>query len=424
LELSPFDLATAFIVAIAVIGWFNARRAHLPTAVATTLVGCCATGVLLGMRHLGVGGERLDHLIDALRGINFSKTVFGYLLAFLLFAGAMQVDLAELRRRRLSIWSLATVGVLASTFIVGGGLWAVARALSLDLPLAWAMVFGALISPTDPIAVLAAVRSGSLSKTLQVVLQGEALFNDGVGIVVFTAALAVATGGGAPDLPAIGLTVVLKAAGGLLLGLGLGWACVRALRAVDDYVVEVTITLAAAMGAYALGERLSVSGPIAVVAAGLLVGNTGMATAMSDETQRYVHGFWELVDEILNAVLFLLLGLELAVVGVNLRYAALWGAAALLVWAARFAVVAPWGGYLSRLDGKPGATALLGWGGLHGALSLALALTIPPSAVRELILSTTFVVVVLSVVAQGLTFPWLTRRMGRAPSSPDGSPQA
>jgi CPA1 family monovalent cation:H+ antiporter len=413
LDLSPFDLAAALMAAIALIGWVNARRARLPTAVATTLAGCATMALLLWMRHMQVGGDRLEQLIAALRRIDFSKAVFSYLLGFLLFAGAMQVDLAELRRRRFSIWSLATLGVVASAVFVGGGLWAVSRAFGLGLPLTWAVVFGTLISPTDPIAVLAAVRTGSLSKTLQVVLQGEALLNDGIGIVLFSAALLAATSGGPPDLPAIGLTVVLKAAGGLLLGLAAGWMTIVALRSLDEYVVEVTITLAAAMVTYAAGEHLSVSGPIAVVAAGLLVGNTGVATAMSEQTQRYVHGFWELVDEILNALLFLLLGLEAAVVQISFQIVALSAAAIVLVFASRFAVVVPWGIYLSRIQGERAATTLLGWGGLHGALSLALALSLPASPFRDTIMAITFAVVVASVVAQGLSFPWLTRKIGR-----------
>jgi CPA1 family monovalent cation:H+ antiporter len=410
-SLTPFDLVAIFIALVAAVGWLNVRLLRIPSAVAMTLAGLLGAIVLSSARALGPADGPAARLTSALQSIDFSTTVLSYLLAFLLFAGAMQVDLAELRRRRLSVWSLATIGVLASTFLVGGGLWAVARALSLDLSLPWAFVFGALISPTDPIAVLAAVARGGFSKRLQVLLQGEALFNDGVGIVVFTAAVAVAAGGEhLQPLKAIG-EVAVEAAGGLLIGLAIGMLVVRALRAVDDYAVEVTMTLALAIGVYAVAQAAHVSGPIAVVAAGLLVGNTGVETAMSETTQRYVEGFWRLVDEILNALIFLLLGLELAVIGVRFEYAALWGAAIVLVLAARLAVVVPWGAYYGRRFGDRGAAPILAWGGLHGALSLALALTLPHTGARDLVLSTTFSVVVFSIVVQGLTFPLVAARL-------------
>jgi len=361
-----------------------------------------AGAVLAAERAAPSGGATA--LVAAVRGLDFPRAVMGYMLAFLLFAGAMQVDLSELRRRRLSIWSLATLGVVASTAVVGAGLWLAGRALGFELSLAWAAVFGALISPTDPIAVLAAVREGKLSKTLEVVLQGEALFNDGVGIVVFTAALAIATGGAeVRPLPAL-IAVAAQAAGGLALGAASGLVVIRAMRAIDDYAVEVTMSLALATGVYALAGGLGVSGPIAVVAAGLLVGDHGVRTAMSDTTQRYVRGFWTLVDEILNAILFLLLGLEVLVVPLDARLAGLWGGAIVLVLAARFAVVLPWGAYFSVRKQERHAGLILGWGGLHGALSLALALSVPRGPAQALILSTTFAVVIFSVVAQGLTF--------------------
>jgi monovalent cation:H+ antiporter, CPA1 family len=367
------------------------------------LAGAANAGVLLAIERLwptsGAGA-----LIQSLERLDFPRAVMGYMLAFLLFAGAMQVDLSELRRRRLSIWTLATLGVLASTAIVGVGLWLAARALGLQLDLAWACVFGALISPTDPIAVLAAVREGKLSKVLEVVLQGEALFNDGVGIVVFTAALAIAAGEGQlTPLATVG-QVAVQAAGGLVLGIVSGVLIIRVMRTIDDYAVEVTLSLALAMGAYAVAQALGVSGPIAVVAAGLLMGDSGLRTAMSETTQRYVRGFWTLVDEILNGLLFLLLGLEVLVIPFDARLAGLWIAAVVLVLGARFAVVMPWGAYFQLRQKQRHAGLVLGWGGLHGALSLAMALSIPKGPVQGLILSTTFAVVIFSVVVQGLTF--------------------
>lgn len=408
--MSLFDIAAAFLCLVAAVGWLNSRFLRLPSGVAMVLAGACGAAVLLALQGLGDLSQTAGVALTTLRRLDFPKAVLGYLLAFLLFAGAMQVDLGELRRRRLSVWSLATLGVLASTFMVGGGLWLAARGLGLELPLAWAFVFGALISPTDPIAVLAVVRQGRLSKLLQSVLQGEALFNDGVGIVVFFAAVAVASGGKDVQPVQAVVRVFVEAGGGLALGLVSGIVAVRAMRAIDDYAVEASITLGLAMGAYAAAQALHISGPIAAVAAGLIVGDGGVASAMSETTRRYLQGFWTLIDEILNALLFLMLGLELVVVGFNPRDAGFWLAAIGLVLAARLVVVLPWGAFFRRRHDERGAVAILAWGGLHGALSLALALSLPVTGSRDLILSTTYVVVLFSVAAQGLTFPWLARR--------------
>jgi CPA1 family monovalent cation:H+ antiporter len=341
------------------------------------------------------------------------------MLAFLLFAGAMQVDLGELRLRTMAVVSLATLGVLASTVIVGVGVWLGARGLGLPVSLPWAMVFGALISPTDPVAVLTTVRGGDLSGSLQATLQGEALFNDGVGIVVFLAALAFAVGGHAVQPALAALQVLVQALGGLALGLGAGALGVRAMRAIDDYAVEVTLSLALAAGVYAGGQALHVSGAIAGVAAGLLVGDRGLKTAMSDTTRRYVQGFWSLVDELLNAVLFLLLGLQTAVLPLDLRDFGLCALAIPLVLVARLAVVLPWGAYYRFRHAEQGASLILAWGGLRGALSLALALQAPAGPARAVILSATYAVVVFAVIVQGLSFAPLVTALKRLPGRGD-----
>jgi CPA1 family monovalent cation:H+ antiporter len=400
--MTAFQLAAVFLALVGLAGWVNARLLHWPSGVVMVIAGAANTGLLLLVDRLFPASA--GPLIRALETLDFPQAVMGYMLAFLLFAGAMQVDLVELRRRRLSIWTLATFGVLASTAIVGVGLWLAAKALGLSLDLAWACVFAALISPTDPIAVLAAVREGRLSKLLQVVLQGEALLNDGVGIVVFTAALAIATSGAAISPVETVIAVVVQAAGGLLLGFAVGGLVIRLMRAIEDYAVEVILSLALATGVYALAQALGVSGPIAVVAAGLLMGDSGVRTAMSEVTTRYVRSFWTLVDEILNGVLFLLLGLETLVIPFQLRLAGLWLAAILLTLAARVAVVMPWGTYFQLAKRQRHAGLVLTWGGLHGALSLAMALSVPKGPAQNLILSTTFAVVIFSVVVQGLTF--------------------
>ncbi|MBS0360984.1 MAG: sodium:proton antiporter [Proteobacteria bacterium] len=408
--MSSFELAALFLTAVAIGAWLNARTARLPHGVAMLFVGVAGALGILGVKAMRP--DLAAGLVAAIGQVDFAKTVLGYMLAFLLFAGAMQVDLAELRRRRLSVWTLATVGVVASTVIVGVGLWLAARALGLNLPLPWALVFGALVSPTDPIAVLATVKRGHLSKGLQVILQGEALFNDGVGIVVFTALLAFATGVAPTPLQALG-RVFVESAGGLAVGSIGGWVVLRAMRSIDDFVAEVSLTLALAMGVYAGAQALHLSGPIAAVGAGLLIGDRRRHKSSSDATEVYLRSFWTLVDEILNALLFLLLGLELVVLPLELRLAGLCAAAVVLVLATRFAVVLPWGYYLHLRHEERGANLILAWGGLHGALCLALALSVPAGPHRPMILAAAYAVAAFSVAAQGLTFGPLTRALHR-----------
>ena len=416
--MSAFELTALFISLVALGGWVNTRTLRLPHAVAMLLVGLAGAGVVAVLD--AVRPDLGEPLIRAVQSVDFAQAVLGYMLAFLLFAGAMQVDLAELRRRRLEVLGLATLGVVASTAIVGVGVWLVAGALGIALPLPWALVFGALISPTDPIAVLATVKRGDLSKTLQVILQGEALFNDGVGIVVFTALLAFAAGAGVDPLHAIG-GVFVEALGGLLLGAIASLVVLRAMRAVDDFVVEVTLSVALAMAVYAGAQALHLSGPIAVVGAGLLIGDRkarGGAGAQSAETEAHLQTFWTLVDEILNALLFFLLGLlVLLVLPFGARLIGLSAAAVVLVVLTRFLVVLPWGSYLRLRHEERGASVILAWGGLHGALSLALALSIPAGPQRAILLVVTYAVAAFSVAVQGLTFTplsgWLRRR-GRA----------
>ncbi len=274
-------------------------------------------------------------------------------------------------------------------------------------------MFGALISPTDPVAVLSTVRRGRLSDRLKAVLQGEALFNDGVGIVVFLALAALAAGGHA-GVSEAAVSVLVKSGGGLLFGLAGGYLAVRAMRAIDDYAVEVAVSLALAVGLYAAADALRLSGPIAVVAAGLLMGELGMGTAMSETTRRYVRGFWTLIDEVLNALLFLLLGLELLVVApVDLKSVGLALVAIPLVLAVRLATVFPWGAYFHFRLAERGASLILAWGGLRGALCLALALASPASPYKALILSVTYAVVVFSVAVQGLSFAPLVAALNR-----------
>ena len=408
-----FQLAALFLTVVAAVAWINAKALRLPPGVAMLAAGLIGAAALYGLSILAPGLPGVANAVHVIAKVDFPETVVGYMLGFLLFAGAMQVDLHELKRRNLAVWTLATVGVLVSTVLVGGGVWLVAGALKLNLPLPWALVFGALISPTDPVAVLSTVKRGGLSAGLKAILQGEALFNDGVGIVVFLALLALASGGGA-NPGAAALEVAVKAGGGLLFGLAAGYVAIRAMRAVDDEVVEGVISLALATGVYAAADALNLSGPVAVVAAGLMMGGLEGRGATGAGRHAHLRAFWALIDEILNALLFFLLGLEMLVVAFDIRSAGLWLAAIPLVLLARLLIVLPWGAWFHFSGSERSPSLILTWGGLHGALSLALALSIPPVPAKPLILALTYAVVVFSVGVQGLTFAPLVAAANRA----------
>jgi CPA1 family monovalent cation:H+ antiporter len=411
--MSPFQLAAIFVVLVACGSWVNARTVKLPREVAMLLVGLAGAFALKGFARFEPGLAASAAAISAIDRFDFADTVLGYMLGFLLFAGALQIDLEQMRKRLVSVSVLATAGVCASILVVGLGLWSAAAMFHLPLSLPWALVFGALISPTDPIAVLATVKRGHLPKPLQVIMQGEALFNDGVGIVAFTSLLALAVGTGSQTPAALLTLVFVQAAGGLLFGLAAGVVTLRAMRAIDDFAVEVMLSVALCMGVYAGAQALHLSGPIGVVGAGLLVGDVRAHVVMSQTTQIYLRNFWTLVDELLNATLFLLLGFEILVVPLHIGEAGLALAAVALVLVARAFVIAPWALYLRFKHRLKGAGTTLVWGGLHGALSLALALSIPPGPEKAILLGATYAVVAFSMIVQGLTFGPLTALIKR-----------
>ncbi len=306
--MTPFELAAVLLSIVALAGWLNVKTLHLPHGVAMLIAGLLMALVLFGSQAVFPGFVLGQQISDVINHVDFVDTVVGYMLAFLLFAGAMQVDLTELRRRWISVGTLATLGVAGSIVFVGLGLWGIALALGVPLPLIWALVFGALISPTDRWRCWRPCGAWRLSKTLTVILQGEALFNDGVGIVAFTALLALATGTGEVSASRAVLDVVVQALGGLAFGMAASWLVIRLMGTLDDFAVEVSMTIALAMGVYAVAQEVHLSGAIAVVGAGMLFGGARAKQAMAGETERYLLAFWTLVDEILNALLFLLPG--------------------------------------------------------------------------------------------------------------------
>ena len=411
---SIFNLAALVVTLAAICGWINHRWLRLPHSIGLVLIALAVSFAAL-MLNAVVPALRLESTVrDTLTQIDFHDTLMTGMLGFLLFAGALHVDLDHLVSRRWAISTLATVGILLSTGLVGGGTYLLAGLAGLDVPLPYCLVFGALISPTDPIAVLSILKKTTVPATLEAKIAGESLFNDGVGVVLFAILVAVATGGGehGAELTAGGIVRLLltEAVGGGLLGLVAGYVAFRAMKAIDEHNLEVLITLALVMGTYALAQQLHLSGPIAMVVAGLFIGNHGTRLAMSETTRDHVEKFWSLIDEILNSLLFLAIGFE--VFALTLTPAMLWIAmvAIPLVLAARFiSVSVPILTLRLWHDFTPGAIPVLTWGGLRGGISVALALSLPLSPVRDQILAATYGVVVFSIVVQGLTIERVVR---------------
>jgi CPA1 family monovalent cation:H+ antiporter len=402
--LSPFDLAAMLVVASALLGWFNHHFIRLPHVVGLTAMGgIAAVGLLLANAFLP--GVTLDDTVARLLAqMNFTDTLLQGMLSFLLFAGALHVDLDRLKADWVPVLLLSTVGVIVSTIIVGLLAWGLGLLLGLPLAPIWYFVFGALIAPTDPVAVLGVLKEEKVDESLQASVAGESLFNDGVGIVVFTILLGAALTGQDFSLGEGARLFVMEAGGGLLIGLIAGYMGFRAMRSMDEYALEVTITLAVVMGGYALCAALHVSGPLAMAVAGLLIGNHGVTYAMSDVTRDYVIRFWEVVDELLNSVLFLLIGLEMIVLVPGVDEILLMVAAIPITLLARAAAVTLSTRVVPAARPKaPGAWGVLWWGGLRGGISIALALSLPEGPVRDLLLAATFGAVLFSVLVQRAT---------------------
>jgi monovalent cation:H+ antiporter, CPA1 family len=409
---SLFSLISILISLAAVSSYLNYRYIKLPTTVGVMLVALVASLVLILVGPFaGAFRQQAAALVSQ---IDFNQVVLHGMLAFLLFAAAIHVNLEELGREWLTIGSLAIFGTLASTFIVGVVTWLVLGWLGLGIPFLHALLFGALISPTDPIATLGIMKSVGAPRQLEVQVAGESLFNDGLGVVVFLVLLQLSglgeTAGRGAAVPfsigvgGVGLLLLEEVGGAIVMALVAGFITYKMLKRVDNYQVEIMLTLALAMGLYALADALHLSAPIAVVVAGLFVGNQGRAFAMTEKTREHVDTFWELVDEILNVVLFLLIGLELLVLPVERRWLLAGVVAIPIVLAARWLSVAGIIGPLRRITAQSrGAITVLTWGGLRGGISVAMALSLPAISSRSLVLTLTYFVVVFSILVQGLT---------------------
>ena len=405
-----FHILAILISLSAAFSFLNHRYLRLPTAIGLMLIALLASLglVLLGPHAHGVE-EYIEHMLQA---VDFDETLLHGMLSFLLFAGALHVNLADLARQRWVIAILATASVLGATFIIGYlAYWSFAL-LGLEIPLIYCLLFGSLISPTDPIAVLGILKSAGAAKTLETKITGESLFNDGVAVVVFLVLLGIATGGHEVSAGSIAWLFLQEAVGGAAYGLAIGALTYWMLRRVDNYSVEVLITLALTTGGYALAEALHLSAPIAIVVAGLLIGNHGRSLAMSERTREHLDTFWELVDEILNAVLFVLIGMEVLLLAYREAYLyAGMLAIPIALFARALSVGIPIGIMRRYRSFSPGVVTILTWGGLRGGISVALALSLPAGEVRDAIVTITYVVVIFSIVVQGLSIGPLVQRI-------------
>lgn len=410
MPINLFNIIAILVTLSAVFSYINYRFIRLPTTIGLMLIALLMS---LGLIVLApVFPEFRADVALFLSAVDFDETLMHGMLSFLLFAGALHVNLDELAEQKWIVSLLATVGVLLSTFIVGPLTWLLLDSLGLSLPFIYCLVFGALISPTDPIAVLGILKKAGVPKTLETKITGESLFNDGVGVVVFLVILGIAAGGHETGAADVAMLFIREAAGGAVFGLLLGGFAFWMLRSVDEYQVEVLVTLAVVTGGYALALALHISGPIAIVVAGLLIGNHGRLLAMSDRTREHLDTFWELIDEVLNAVLFVMIGLEVMVLNLSTPYLLAGVLAIPVVLLARLVAVGTPVTALRALRAfSPGVVRVLTWGGLRGGISVALALSIPPGPERDVILTITYIVVVFSILVQGLT---LQRLVGRA----------
>ncbi|HEY4300600.1 MAG TPA: sodium:proton antiporter [Candidatus Didemnitutus sp.] len=397
-----FEVFALLITLTALFSYLNCRYVGLPTSVGVMLIALVVSGVLIALRAAGFEETRIASRF--LERIDFDAALLQGALSFLLFAGALNINLAELAEEKWTVAALAIVGVVISTVVAGTAIYWGTRWAGLPLDYEWALVFGALISPTDPIAVLGILKRARVPRSLEIQIAGESLFNDGTGVVMFLVLSGIAIGGHHPTAGQVGLMFVQQALGGAALGVVLGWITILLLKSVDNYRVEVLITLALVMGGYALAMALGTSGPIAIVCAGVLVGNQGRALAMSDTTRHHVDTFWELIDDMLNAVLFVLIGFEVLVLTFSRRLFVAGLVAVGAVLLARWISVALPVAAMHRW--RPlarGTVAILTWSGVRGGISVAMALSLPEGRERDIVLAMTYAVVAFSVVVQGLT---------------------
>ena len=401
--MSFFDVAAVFLCLTAAFAYINKRFIGLPTTIGVMLVSLVISLLLIILSVFGISAPAQFEkaLLDQ---VDFTELLMDGMLSMLLFAGALHVKTADLRQHKKWVGLLAIFGTLLSALIVAALTYWLMPLLGLPLPFIWCLIFGALISPTDPIAVMGILKSAGAPKSVETVIAGESLFNDGIGVVLFALLVGILSSHHIPDSAEVGKLLLHEAGGGLLFGAAIGLVGYYLLKSIDSYQTEVLITLALVIGGYALASHWHLSGPLAMVTAGLMLGNQGRQYAMSDTTRRYVDAFWELLDEILNAVLFVFIGLEIMLVSFSRHIVLAAIAAIAITLLARWMVVGLTTRALHRDLSIPAkAWRVLTWGGLRGGISVALVLSLPQSEERNMLLALTYAVVLFSIVVQGLS---------------------
>ncbi len=407
-----FTITAILVFLSAIFGYINVRFLKLPNTIGLMVITIIFTMAVFGLSYFDATLLNAERYI--ISQIDFKTVLLDIMLSFLLFAGALHTDFEQLRKLRWPIFTFATLGVLVSTFLVGGMMFYILPIFGLEIPFIHCLLFGALISPTDPIAVLGILKKAGVPKKLESKIVGESLFNDGVGVVVFLTVIKFAMPGdeGRTVLDVLELFGV-EVIGGIILGLLIGWITYRFMKSIDDYDIEVIITLAAVMTGTVVAHKLHVSAPLAMVAAGLLVGNDKVRdSAMSETTETYVDKFWELIDILLNTLLFVLLGMEILVLTFNVDYILAGLLAIPVVLLCRYvSLLLPINFFKKKLDFVPRTNLIMTWGGLRGAISIALALGLTEAMNRDLFLVITYVVVVFSIIVQGLTVSRLVKKV-------------
>ena len=422
---TPLDIPAILLILATIFGAINYKFVKLPHTIGLMMVALVASLSLIAL-DLTFPSLGMSILVNEFLGnIDFNVTLMQGMLSFLLFAGALHVDLDQLLENKWTILTFASIGVLVSSFVIGGGFWLISGAVGLSLPFLVCLLLGVMVSPTDPVAVLGVLKTLQVPSPLKAKIAGESLFNDGVAVVLFSVLVSLVFGNGGEEgletsfqLTSVIWLLTKEALGGLFLGLISGFIAFWLLRQIDDYVLEVLITLALVTGAYSIALHLHLSGPIAMVIAGLLIGNQGTSLAMSETTRMHVETFWELVDEILNSVLFLLIGLKIVFLlqhsSYEIAYPLLIGlfiAITLLSLFARFlAIAVPVQIKSLNSEVNPGTVPILTWAGIRGGVSVALALSLPSSSESELLLFVTYLLVLFSVAIQGLTIENVIKR--------------
>ncbi|MEP6747011.1 MAG: sodium:proton antiporter [Bacteroidota bacterium] len=410
MNINLYSVLTSLVVLTAAFSYLNFRFIKLPATIGIMLISLlCSLAIIIAGKFYPA---LMEHPVKIINSLDFETLLMRIMLSFLLFAGAIHIDVGKLKKEMAPVLLFATVGVLISTILIGGAMYFVFQFFTVPIPFIYCLVFGALISPTDPIAVLGILKEAKIPGSIETKISGESLFNDGIGVVIFVSILEIATGSTEISFGHSTLLFLKEAGGGIVWGVLLGYLGFYLLRSIDNYQVEVLITIAMVMGGYLFAYVLHISGPLTMVVAGIITGNKGKDLAMSDLTMDYVNKFWELIDVILNALLFLLIGLEMVVLSFDFKTIIIGFTAIVIVLAGRFiSVFLPTLLLSFRRSIERNLVPILTWGGLRGGISVALALSLPKGAIRNELVSITYIVVVFSIIVQGLTIGRLVRKL-------------